>query len=102
MTGAGAMTLSVTGMPAGRHRDRCLALRLVLRSLERQRHAAQVAAGLHQDQWAFVKLHCWWPLARYMHGLGFGGDGGLHLADFLGVRVHPLQTAALRHLHQVL
>ena len=76
--------------------------RLLCRCLfKRQLQVAQVAAGLHQHQRAFLHLDQRRALTRHMHGLGLGGDGGLHLGDLRRVGLDPLQAGILGDFFQV-
>jgi len=68
--------------------------------LKRQGHGRQVAAGFHQNQWAFVHSHDRWTLARHADGLWLGRNGCLHSSDLVRVGIHPLQARRGCHLLQ--
>lgn len=82
--------------------SRAQLLPLCLAALERQRHAAQVAPGLHQNQRPFVELRYGRALARHMDGFGLCGNGCLGLGHAFRLRVDPLQTRVASDLHQIL
>ena len=66
--------------------------------LERQGQITQVALGLYHDQGLRLDDHRGRSFARHMHGLWFGGDGGLNVharvtgADTQRVLLGRLQT----------
>lgn len=70
-------------------------------AFERQHHVAEVAAGLHQHQRALVDHDRGRALARYMNGLGFRRDRRANLRHAFGIRIHPMQSRALRHLGEL-
>jgi hypothetical protein len=80
------LSLAGTGFFAGisPHPDRRGLVPGSLR-FEGQGHVAQVFARLHQHQRAGVGQHDRLRLARYVHRLGLGCDGRLHLGHFGGV-----------------
>lgn len=69
---------------------------------ERQRHVAQVAAGLHQHQRAVFHFHRRFGLTRHTHRRWLGRNGLLRLTHLLRVGLHPLQASALCDLAQFL
>lgn len=68
--------------------------------LKRQRHVAQVTSGFNQNQRPHVNGNGWWAFARHMDGFGLGSNRCLHGSHFVRVRVNPLQTRTLCHIHQ--